>query len=75
MRLPKASEGPLPEEKLIAWSKQPYGVGFQDVRKLAAELLRARQREKRLNELVVAIDKHGACGAIQEAREKLSAGP
>lgn len=71
MRRPKASEGPLPEEKLVAWSKQPYGVGFHDVRKLAAELLEARQREKLLNELVAAIDKHGACGAIQEAREEL----
>jgi hypothetical protein len=71
MRRPKASEGPLPEEKLIAWSKQPYGVGFQRVRQLAAELLEARQREKLLNELVAAIDKHGACGAIQEAREEL----
>ena len=44
MRRPKASEGPLPEEKLVAWSKQPYGVGFQDVRKLAAELLEARRK-------------------------------
>jgi hypothetical protein len=40
MRRPKASEGPLTEEKLIAWSKQPYGVGFQDVRKLATDVPR-----------------------------------
>lgn len=44
MRRPKTSEEPLPEEKLVAWSKQPYGVGFQDVRKLAAELLEARRK-------------------------------
>ena len=44
MRRPKASEGPLPEEKLVAWAKQPYGVGFQDVRKLATELLEARRK-------------------------------
>jgi hypothetical protein len=44
MRRPKPSEGPLPEEKLVAWSKQPYGVGFQDVRKLATELLEARRK-------------------------------
>ena len=44
MRRPKASEGPLPDEKLVAWSKQPYGVGFQDVRKLAAKLLEARRK-------------------------------
>lgn len=44
MRRTKASEGPLSEEKLVAWAKQPYGVGFQDVRKLAAELLEARRK-------------------------------
>ncbi len=44
MRRPKSSDVPLPEEKLIAWSKQPYGVGFQDVRKLASELLEARRK-------------------------------
>ena len=44
MRRPKASEEPLTEEKLIAWSKQPYGVGFQQVRQLAAELLEARRK-------------------------------
>ena len=44
MRRPKASEGPLPEEKLVAWAKQPYGVGFQDVRKLATGLLEARRK-------------------------------
>ena len=44
MRRPKASEEPLTEEKLVAWSKQPYGVGFQDVRKLATELLEARRK-------------------------------
>lgn len=46
MRRPKASEEPLAEEKLIAWSKQPYGVGFQEVRKLATELLEARRKLK-----------------------------
>ena len=44
MRRPKASEEPLAEEKLVAWSKQPYGVGFQEVRKLATELLEARRK-------------------------------
>jgi hypothetical protein len=44
MRRPKASEGPLPQEKLVAWAKQPYGVGFQEVRKLATELLEARRK-------------------------------
>ncbi len=43
MRRPKPSDGPIPEEKLIAWSKQPYGVGFEEVRKLASELLAARK--------------------------------
>jgi hypothetical protein len=56
---------------LSSWSQQPYGVGFQQVRQIAAELLKARQREKFLNDLLDAIDKHGACGAIQEAREEL----
>lgn len=44
MKRARASDGPLPDEKLVAWSKQPYGVGFQDVRKLAAELLEARRK-------------------------------
>lgn len=56
---------------LSSWSQQPYGVGFQQVRQLAAELLKARQREKLLNDLVAAIDNHGACGTIQEKREAL----
>lgn len=56
---------------LSSWSQQPYGVGFQQVRQLAAELLEARNREKLLNDLVTAIDVHGACGAIQEKREAL----
>jgi len=43
MRRPKASEEPISDEKLVAWSKQPYGVGFQEVRKLATELLAARR--------------------------------
>ena len=40
----KRSDKPLSEEKLVAWSKQPYGVGFQEVRKLATELLEARRK-------------------------------
>lgn len=43
MKRPKASEKPLSDEKLEAWSKQPYGVGFEEVRKLASELLAARK--------------------------------
>jgi len=53
MRRPKASEGPLPEEKLVAWAKQPYGVGFHDVRKLAAELLEARRKLAELGDKAI----------------------
>ena len=53
MRRPKASEGPLPEEKLVAWAKQPYGVGFQEVRKLAAELLEARRKLAELGDKAI----------------------
>lgn len=48
MKRARASDGPLPDEKLVAWSKQPYGVGFNEVRKLAEELLEARKKLSQL---------------------------
>lgn len=48
MKRARASDGPLPDEKLVAWSKQPYGVGFHEVRKLAEELLEARKKLSQL---------------------------
>ena len=61
----------ITDQKLSAWSEQPYGVGFQEVRVMSAELLKFRQKEELVQKLVDAIDQYHCCGAIQEAREAL----
>ena len=37
----------------------------------AAGVANGKSREEKIEDLLAAIDKHGACGAIQEAREEL----
>jgi hypothetical protein len=44
MKRSRTADAQLSDEKLVAWSKQPYGVGFNEVRQLAAELLQARRK-------------------------------